>query len=29
MVAAIIIFFWPSISDFLAKRKKKASVGPG
>ncbi len=30
MIAAIIIFFWPSISEFLAKRKaQKSSVGPG
>jgi len=29
MVAAIIIFFWPTISDFRKKRKAKASVGPG
>jgi putative tricarboxylic transport membrane protein len=29
MVAASIIFFWPSISEFLKKRKQKSSVGPG
>jgi hypothetical protein len=29
MIAGIIIFFWPTISGFLAKRKQKASVGPG
>lgn len=29
MVAAIIIFFWPTITAQLEKRKKKGSVGPG
>jgi putative tricarboxylic transport membrane protein len=29
MVAAIIIFFRPSISEFIRKRKKATSVGPG
>ena len=29
MVAAIIIFFWPSISELVKKWKKGTSVGPG
>jgi putative tricarboxylic transport membrane protein len=29
MIAAIIIFFWPTISEQLKKRKQKSSVGPG